>query len=370
MWGRTDSIIQTAPLLFGVTVTGAQGIVHHITYLRLKDVRMKCWSIPFLSLRKGFTEAPPQQFQILSMLMLTNSKQVLLKLSKFILHIGDRNPETYAVLDDGSERTILLHSAAKQLRLIGHPENLPLSSVNRDLNVLQGASVTFTISPANQPYKVFKIHDAFTAETLSLAEHTHPVAALQQRYHHLRDLPLQKITAAHPLLLIGSDYPHLITPIEPVRFGPPGGPAAIRTRLGWTLQGPAHEVKHKLSATQCNFTSVPSSTAELYSEVEKLWKLDVLPYRSTKVITRSRQDEEAMSLLESKTVRVEINGVHRYATPMLRVKSMGTLHAPKEATLPLLRNIERRLDKATKQAAAYQAEIKKAGIRLRSEADT
>lgn len=52
-----------------------------------------------------------------------------------------------------------------------------------------------------------------------------------------------------------------------------------------------------------------------------------------------------------------LDGVHRYATPMLCVKSMEMLRAPKETTLPLLRNIERPLDKDLEQAAAYQAEI-------------
>lgn len=44
-------------------------------------------------------------------------------------------------------------------------------------------------------------------------------------------IPLQLIHKAH-LLLIGADHPHLLAPIEPVHLGPPGGPAAIQTRLG------------------------------------------------------------------------------------------------------------------------------------------
>ncbi|KAJ8381465.1 hypothetical protein SKAU_G00022430 [Synaphobranchus kaupii] len=68
---------------------------------------------------------------------------------------------------------------------------------------------------ASQPKKVFRISGAFTAEPLGLAEHTHPAKALQQRYHHLAGLPLQQFEKVHPVLLIGSDCPHLITPIAP-----------------------------------------------------------------------------------------------------------------------------------------------------------
>lgn len=67
---------------------------------------------------------------------------------------------------------------------------------------------------------------------LGLAKHAHPVSALQQEFHHLKGLPLQQVNEAEPLLLLGSDYPHLITPVEPVCLRPPGGPAAIKTRLG------------------------------------------------------------------------------------------------------------------------------------------
>ncbi|KAJ8369137.1 hypothetical protein SKAU_G00091650 [Synaphobranchus kaupii] len=142
---------------------------------------------------------------------------------------GGRSLEAYAVLDDGSERTILLHAAAQELGLRGQPEDLALRTVRQDVQILHGAAVSFMVSPASQPKKVFCISGAFTAEPLGLAEHTHPAKALQQRYHHLAGLPLQQFEKVHPVLLIGSDCPHLITPIAPVRFGPPGGPAAVNS---------------------------------------------------------------------------------------------------------------------------------------------
>lgn len=92
--------------------------------------------------------------------------------------------------------------------------------------------VSFSVACASQPSNSFQIHRAFTAKELSLARHTYPVKALQERYCHLKDLPLPSIKEAQLLLLIGSDYTHFITPAEPIRLGPPGGPAAVHTRLG------------------------------------------------------------------------------------------------------------------------------------------
>ncbi|XP_076841847.1 uncharacterized protein LOC143485975 isoform X2 [Brachyhypopomus gauderio] len=169
--------------------------------------------------------------------------KVLLKISKVLLRNGDKSLETYAVLDDGSERTILLQPAAKLLGLRGSKEVLALRTVRQEVEKLQGAAVSFTISPAANPDKMYNIQSAFTAEQLSLAEHSHPVVSLQQKYRHLSGLPLPPLNRVHPMLLIGADYTHLITPIEPVRLGPPGGPAAVKTLLGWTLQGPAQAIE-------------------------------------------------------------------------------------------------------------------------------
>lgn len=286
-------------------------------------------------------------------------RKVLLKLSKVLLRNGDKTMETFAILDDGSERTILLNAAAQQLGLKGQPEDITLRTVRQELQVLHGAAVSFTISPVAEPRKLYHIQGAFTAKQLGLAKHTQPVSALQQKFRHLKGLPLQHIVEVQPVLLIGSDYPHLITPVEPVRLGPPGGPAAIKTRLGWTLQGPTQELRHSLTEQQCLFTSTLPSSADLYSQIERLWQIDVLPWRSEKASTRSRHDQEAIDLLEARTVRVEVDGVRRYATPLLRAKNMPQLRAPKEAVLSQLRGIEKRLAKAPDQAQAYKAEIQK-----------
>ncbi len=73
---------------------------------------------------------------------------------------------------------------------------------------------------------------------LDLPKQTYPVQILQQRYQHLRGIPLQEFQKVKPTLLVGADHPHLLCSKERVRFRPPGSPAALETQLGWTLQGP------------------------------------------------------------------------------------------------------------------------------------
>jgi len=136
----------------------------------------------------------------------SDCNKVLLKVVEVTLHNGNRSLDTYAILDDGSERTILLHPAAQTLQLKGKSENLKLRTVRQDVQTLNGASVSFTLIPKAHPKKSYVINQAFTADQLSLSEHSHPVKILQRRYSHLRQLPLKQFNKVRPLLLLGADH--------------------------------------------------------------------------------------------------------------------------------------------------------------------
>ena len=287
------------------------------------------------------------------------SNRVLLKVVPVLLHYEGRSFSTFALLDDGSERSMLLPAAAKALGMKGAPEDLPLRTVRQDIQVLHGHKVSFHVSPPANPKVSYKIDDAFTANRLSLAQHTYPIEQLQKKYKHLRGLPLPALKDARPSLLLGSDQSHLITPVEPVRLGPPGGPAAVHTRLGWTLQGPVRSMGRPADAVQCLFTSFPPQMDELYRHVERLWQMDAVPHRPEREVTRSKQDQQAVASLDAKTVRTEVDGVRRYATPLLRHAAMPLLQAPKESVMALLRSTERRLLKYPERAAIYRTEMEK-----------
>ncbi|XP_022540035.2 uncharacterized protein LOC111195821 [Astyanax mexicanus] len=286
-------------------------------------------------------------------------QRVMLKVVKVILHSGDKSLEAFAVLDDGSERTIILSPAVQCLGLGKEPEILSLRTIRHDVIQLQGSSVSFDISPAHNPSKRFKIHHAFSADELGLSEHSYPVKALTAKYHHLQGLPLSPIDRVHPVVLIGSDFPHLLVPTQPVRIGPPGGPVAVCTSLGWALQGPSNIFPLTASDQQCLFTTVTSPASDLLLHVEKLWQLDTLPYAGDKRVTRSKLDQQALALLEQHTAQVKIDGVMRYATPLLRRKDSPLLKAPTTACLSLLRSTERRNAKNVKQAQDYHQEMAK-----------
>lgn len=211
-------------------------------------------------------------------------------------------------------------------QLDGEPEDLALRIMRQGVKILLGDTLSFKVSSASHSGE-FHINHAFTADQLALSKHTHPVLSLQRKYKHLHGLPLTPLHQVPLLLLIGSDHHHLISSIAHVRFGPLGGPAAVKTHLGWTLQSPTRDMQPLSSVAKCFNISIAHKSNDLYQNVERLWQLDAVPHRNERTATWSKLDNQAVNLLEVATERVLVSGVYRYATPLVRIPDPDLLSA-------------------------------------------
>ncbi|XP_061072573.1 retinal guanylyl cyclase 2-like [Conger conger] len=166
------------------------------------------------------------------------------------------------------------------------------------------------ISPAGQPQRIFQIKAAFTAKRLGLADHSYP-ATILSKYKHLKDPPLQSFEC--------------------------------------------FVLDHK-AGLQPSRQSLDGCYKDLF-----------VSYRISCSHNTSNQINGGPSLLEAKTTRVQVNGVLCYAMPLLRKKDFPCFQAPKEAVMPNLRSMERRLVKDPGKAAIFDAEIEKLVAKLTSE---
>ncbi|KAI4888218.1 hypothetical protein NFI96_018772, partial [Prochilodus magdalenae] len=67
----------------------------------------------------------------------------------------------------------------------------------------------------------------------------------------------------------------------------------------------------KCSYPLCYFTALRPAPDELYQHVGRLWQLDVLPLQSEKLAVRSKQDQQAVDMVESGTTRENVRDVLR-----------------------------------------------------------
>lgn len=118
-------------------------------------------------------------------------------------------------MDDGSERTIILTTAVHYFNLEETDESLALRTIRQEV-------VEF-YSRRSEHFK-----------------QSCPVNALEHKFAHLRDIPIIPLKEVQPMLLIGSDYPHLIAPIAPLLMGP----WVVLLQLVQVWAGPYRDLQH------------------------------------------------------------------------------------------------------------------------------
>ena len=119
---------------------------------------------------------------------------------------------------------------------------------------------------------------------------------------HLKDIPVPS-KASEVSLLIGQDVPDALKPLE-VRDGGDHQPYAVRTALGWVVNGPMHAVSSDANAV-CNFVQAFQGSDYLLDvQVEKFWKLDTGHMLADKEPAMSEEDKKVIKIWDG-SARVE-----------------------------------------------------------------
>ena len=289
---------------------------------------------------------------------------VSMKIVPVTLYANGHQLETHCLLDDAANFSLMLNEATEALGLKGESIEMPIATAREKCTPCKGVVVSLDIAPTHDQDSRITISNVFSSSMLRLSEHSVPARDLQRRWPHLRGLPLPEFKKARPLLLIGSDHPDLIVPIES-HFGPEGAPVAVRTKLGWAIQGPMLKSRRRNEVNFLSAQSTMEADKVLHENVCRLWQSDAQMYLDRKQATRSKQDQRAVDLLEEKSTYVNVGGLVRVATPLLWRRDHEMLTCPADAVLPALKRNEQRLQRdpvlAVEHCKKIQ-ELKDAGL--------
>ena len=159
--------------------------------------------------------------------------QVLLQVVPIKVHGPAGSHPTRALLDLGSQVTLVTDDLCDRLGISGPANDLLLTTVNGKER-LRSRRVTLSIQSAANGEK-HEIRDAQTTPTINVTN-----LALDSydevSWPHLADIQLPNETHGRVEVLLGADVFELIVPREVVE-GPPETPCAVRTLLGWTVTG-------------------------------------------------------------------------------------------------------------------------------------
>lgn len=153
----------------------------------------------------------------------------------------------HAMLDSASTSTFCTRSLVQKLHLKGKVVNYTLDTLSKSQEHKCSEVVSFKLNTNDGD--CLKLNGVFVIDNIPFS--SSPVDV--QYYSHLRDLPISRHVNSVDIL-IGQDHSEALMPLE-TRMGKRGDPFAIRTVLGWSLNGPAvtidsvgkHVVTHFIS---------------------------------------------------------------------------------------------------------------------------
>ena len=143
---------------------------------------------------------------------------------------------TYALLDNGSQKTLCTESLTERLGLSGRQATFSVNSVNDKTVDYQGQQLDLTARPASGGPAI-QLKEAWTVNQLPVVISHMATAEESRTWPHLRGVKAPRRANGVVELLIGTDVPTAHVPIE-IRSGNASEPYAVKTALGWAVRGP------------------------------------------------------------------------------------------------------------------------------------
>ncbi|CAH8464754.1 unnamed protein product [Schistosoma turkestanicum] len=202
----------------------------------------------------------------------------------------------YALLDNGSDSTLITTTCA---RALGLPENC-------ELVVVQTVSGDKTVACTDATFEVLSLdqleHIVIEGAMVvpSLPRHKPTMLAMKNltKWPHLKDVPVESLESEDVLMLIGCDVPEAHWVLEQ-RLGGRKAPYAIKTLLGWTVFGPTSYSEYRKRVV-----NHISNAHDLEDQIRKLYDVEFADvYSSDK--SASVEDQIALEIVERGTHYVD-----------------------------------------------------------------
>ena len=251
--------------------------------------------------------------------------------------------KTNAILDTGSDATLIRQDVARKLNLQGSSRKLEITNVFLDSSHFNSKLVNFKISSSSHP-KAIEITNAFIVTNLN--SNTKPVDpnVLKDTFPHLSDVNLPKLYNCDVTILISTDFPQLLVNHEYRCCDDENNPFAVRTKLGWVLMG-----------SKTNRNQVNLNFSETNISLEEFWKIEnygtlnkFLPALMTK------DEKRADELLEKTTKLIK----RHYEVGILWKTDSPKLPYNRELAVKRLDSLERKFSRNLEFAKKYVSNMK------------
>ena len=289
---------------------------------------------------------PTGDAQMVGVASVGRKDQMLLQIVPVHVHGPRGTRKVNALLDMGSQISLIREDTAAHLGLDGPVQPLNISTIDAS-QTRPSRQVDFEIQSLSSEDR-FRVTAAQTTPLLNVPGHAIDWPNEKRNWPHLKDLNLQKTASAEIEVLLGTDAFSLIVPRE-VREGPPGSPAAVRTRLGWVASNRLPgRYKHDERVLHVNVIHMTDED-DMHRQIQNFWTTESFGTKYDEPPRRSRDDERALKVLNDS---IRLTDGH-YETKLMWKRPNGKLPDSRAAALIRLRHTERKLDRDKEMTQMY-----------------
>lgn len=252
---------------------------------------------------------------------------------------GDETLITYAFLDPGSSASFCTEALMNRLNLTGRRTGILLRTMGQEKVV--NSHIVSDLEVAGLDTNWFcELPDIFAQESMPVHQGNIPRQEDLQRWPHLERVKITEIDSGVDLL-IGTNVPKALEPWEVVR-SVGGGPYAVKTLLGWTVNGPLRgDCNSDTACVQRHVTVNRISVVRLEELWEQQIKADFPECAQDEQLGMSKEDRYFMeSVTKSATL---VDGHYSVGLPLRRddVKMPNNKTVAEQRALNLKRRFNR-----------------------------
>ncbi|KAK0146738.1 hypothetical protein N1851_013945 [Merluccius polli] len=211
---------------------------------------------------------------------------------------GGKVLQTYAFLDPGSTATFCTSRFLKKLNLQGKRTNILLRTMGQEKVVESQVITGLEVSKLDENQFV-ELPETYTQETIPVSKGNIPTQQDIEKWKYLNDIRIPELDAEVEIL-IGTNAPKLMEPWEVIN-SEGDGPYAVRTLLGWVVNGPLRGnsgcCQRSCSTVYANRISIVRLEELLVSQYNQDFNEKSLEEKQE----MSREDLRFMKILEKST---------------------------------------------------------------------
>ena len=229
----------------------------------------------------------------------TDKGQVFLKIVPIkVTNASGQRIKTYALLDEGSQCTIIRKDFCQSLRLNGEVKHIDLGTLKGSGHPIQSKIVDIEVSSLDRTF-VTKIPNVFSIEKKYFNVPSQKLPndpSDDERWKQIRELNISDVDRSKICVLIGADAPNALIVTES-RGNGPGIPLTTKTRFGWAIVGPYKRVKSE--KVSCNHLMIKDDqNDDLNQSIQKFWEIE-----SFGTSTSHKGKSNPMSIQETKILQ-------------------------------------------------------------------